>query len=58
MVRGGVVVITAAFSVIFLKKKMLLFQYVGCGLVILGISIVGLSSFPPFAAKPDEKAVS
>jgi drug/metabolite transporter (DMT)-like permease len=44
MLRGGVIVVTALFSVIFLKNKLDKSQYLGCGLSIAGIIIVGLSA--------------
>ena len=44
MLRGGVIVVTAIFSVVFLKKKLTLTQIVGCSLTIIGIGIVGLSN--------------
>jgi hypothetical protein len=44
MLRGGVVVVTAIFSVVFLKKKLTLTQILGCTLTIIGIGIVGLSN--------------
>lgn len=42
MVRGGVVLITAGLSKVFLKKKLFNFHYSGCLAIFLGILIVGL----------------
>ena len=42
---GGVIVVTATFSVIFLKKKLERHHYLGCSLAISGIVLVGLSNF-------------
>ena len=44
MLRGGVIVITALFTVFFLKKKLYKHNWIGCVLAILGITIVGVSS--------------
>lgn len=44
MIRGAMVIFTAAFSVIFLKRRLYIQHYAGLALVVLGISIVGLSS--------------
>ncbi|EAR90511.2 nucleotide-sugar transporter (macronuclear) [Tetrahymena thermophila SB210] len=41
MLRGGVILVTALFSVVFLKRKIYLHNYIGCGLVIIGITLVG-----------------
>lgn len=43
MIRGGVVLVTAGFSVCFLKKKLFLHHYLGCIGVTIGIMIVGAS---------------
>jgi len=45
MIRGGLAVVTAIGSVIFLKVKLRINQIFGCGLVVLGIFIVGISGF-------------
>lgn len=41
MLRGGVIIITAIFSVLFLKKKLYRHHYLGITLAIIGITIVG-----------------
>lgn len=41
MLRGGVPVVTAGLSIIFLKKVLSKAQYVGLSLSVLGITIVG-----------------
>lgn len=45
MIRGGVILVTAAFTVIFLKKRLYIHNYVGCAFVIVGITIVGSAKF-------------
>lgn len=45
MVRGAVILITALFSVIFLKKKLFKHHYIGCGLVFVGVGLVGVANF-------------
>lgn len=57
MLRGGVIVVTAIFSVVFLKKKLTLTQIVGCTLTIIGIGIVGLSNIV-FPAKTSDSESS
>ncbi|CAG8474364.1 1403_t:CDS:2 [Ambispora leptoticha] len=49
MLRGAVVIFTAAFSIIFLKRTLYAFHWASIFLVVLGVTIVGLSSvlFPP-----------
>jgi len=56
MIRGGVVLVTALFSVLFLKKKLYLHHYIGCVAVIIGIGVVGSSNyiFPEAGASPNE----
>jgi len=45
MVRGGVILVTALFSKVFLKKKLYLYHVMGCILVTVGITIVGSANF-------------
>jgi drug/metabolite transporter (DMT)-like permease len=45
MLRGGVVLVTALFSVVFLKKKLQLYHYLGCALVFMGVMVVGIANF-------------
>jgi uncharacterized membrane protein len=44
MMKGFVVVITAALTIIFLKKKQFAHHFLGIFLVISGIAVVGISS--------------
>ena len=44
MMRGGSIVTTLIFSVIFLKSKVMKNQLAGAGLVLIGVMIVGLSN--------------
>jgi hypothetical protein len=44
MVRGFLVVFVGLFSVIFLKRKLTLSQWGGLFLVVLGVSLVGMSA--------------
>eukprot|EP00128_Syssomonas_multiformis_P017031 Colp12_sorted_trinity150504_noHs@30295 len=44
MLRGAMVIFTAMFSVIFLKRRLRLQHYLGLFFVVSGIAIVGLSS--------------
>lgn len=45
ILRGGVIIVTAFFSVLFLKKKLNLQKYLGIFLAVLGTIIVGISVF-------------
>ncbi len=44
MLRGGSIVTTLIFSIVFLKAKVVRNQIVGAGLVLVGVTIVGLSN--------------
>lgn len=44
MLRGGIIIITCAFSIIFLSKYPKNYQWLGVGIVFLGVFLVGLSS--------------
>eukprot|EP01134_Creolimax_fragrantissima_P001292 CFRG1292T1 len=44
MIRGAMVLFTAVFSVVFLKRKLFANHYLGLTLVIIGIFTVGLAS--------------
>ena len=44
MMRGGTIVTTLIFSVIFLKAKVMKNQIMGAGLVLIGVFVVGLSN--------------
>jgi drug/metabolite transporter (DMT)-like permease len=50
MLRGGVIVVTALCSHFILKKPLQKYQIIGCGFAILGITLVGISNFPPFSS--------
>lgn len=45
MLRGSVVVFTAIFSVVFLKRKQHGFHWLGVALVLLGTAVVGAQSY-------------
>lgn len=45
MLRGSVIVFTGLFSMIFLKRKLNLRQWLGILFVIIGLAIVGVSDF-------------
>ena len=45
MLRGSVVIFTATFSAVFLKKKQAGFKWVGVAFVMVGTAVVGASSF-------------
>lgn len=44
MLRGGVIIITCIFTILFLKRYPKNYQWLGVGLVFLGVFLVGLSS--------------
>jgi drug/metabolite transporter (DMT)-like permease len=44
MMRGGTIVTTFIFSIIFLKKKVKKYQIAGSAFALLGVFIVGLSN--------------
>jgi len=44
MLRGGVIVLVALFSVLFLKRTLYSHHYLGMFLVITGVTMVGLSA--------------
>lgn len=45
ILRGGVIIVTAIFSVLFLGKKLNLQKYLGIFFAVLGTIIVGISVF-------------
>lgn len=51
MTRGALVLFVGLFSVVFLKRKLHLFQWISLGGVVLGVAIVGLAG----AIWPDQK---
>ena len=44
MLRGSIIFFTAIFSVLFLNRKLQAFHWVGIGLVVVGVTMIGLSS--------------
>ncbi|KXJ94603.1 hypothetical protein Micbo1qcDRAFT_232060 [Microdochium bolleyi] len=52
MTRGALVLFVGLFSVIFLKRKLLLFHWVSLFGVVLGVAVVGLAGY----LYPDSKA--
>lgn len=44
MMRGSIILWTGAFSMVFLKKKMYGFNFLGVFVVVLGVTLVGVSS--------------
>ncbi len=44
MMRGGSIVTTLLFSIIFLKVKVMKNQIFGAGLALFGVAVVGLSN--------------
>ena len=44
MLRGGIVIFTAIFSVIFLKRKLYRHHWIGVGLVMVGLILVSIAS--------------
>ncbi|KAJ4391939.1 hypothetical protein N0V93_005559 [Gnomoniopsis smithogilvyi] len=51
MTRGALVLFVGLFSVVFLKRRLHLFQWISLGGVVLGVAIVGLAG----AIWPDQK---
>ena len=54
MLRGSIIVFTALLSVIFLKRKLWGYHYIGLLLTIAGVTLVGMSSI--MGAKADTSA--
>lgn len=44
MLRGGVIIVTCVFTILFLKRNPKNYQWLGVGLVFLGVFLVGLAS--------------
>jgi drug/metabolite transporter (DMT)-like permease len=44
MLRGGIIVVTCVFMIIFLKKYPRNFEWLGVGIVFIGVFLVGLAS--------------
>lgn len=44
MMRGGTIVTTLMFSIIFLKQKVMKNQVFGAGFALLGVVVVGVSN--------------
>jgi drug/metabolite transporter (DMT)-like permease len=45
MLRGGTIITTCIFSVLVLKIKIQKSQYLGSGLALIGVVIVGVSNY-------------
>jgi drug/metabolite transporter (DMT)-like permease len=57
MLRGGVIIVTAIFSMLFLKKKPTRAEIFGCCLAVFGIMIVGLSAVLFSSSKASDVSV-
>ncbi|KAI9875904.1 MAG: hypothetical protein M1830_007806 [Pleopsidium flavum] len=59
MTRGALVLFVALFSVLFLRRKLYLYQWSSLFIVVLGVGIVGLAGAiaPNPQAKPEPKSV-
>ena len=44
MLRGGVILVTALFSKLILKRSLYKHHYIGCSLAFIGIALVGLAN--------------
>lgn len=57
MLRGGVILITALFSKLFLKKTIYKYMLYGCAFVFIGIALVGSSAviFPEESKEGDKE---
>jgi len=53
MLRGSSIIFAAVFSIIFLKRKMLCFNWLGLGLCVVGVTLVGLANV--FGGAGEEK---
>jgi drug/metabolite transporter (DMT)-like permease len=56
MLRGSIIIFTAIFSVLFLKRKVFGYQWLGIGITVVGITLVGLSSMMGKKSKNDHSA--
>ena len=45
MLRGSIIIFTGIFSVVFLKRKLETFHWVGIAITTAGVTLVGVSSF-------------
>lgn len=45
MLRGGIIILMAIVSKVFLKMELKNYHYFGCVLAIIGVAIVGASNF-------------
>ncbi|CAK0858366.1 unnamed protein product, partial [Prorocentrum cordatum] len=54
MLKGSSLLFTGAFSVIFLKRQLYKFNYVGLFLCFVGVTVVGLASVLGSSDTPDE----
>lgn len=58
MLRGSIIIFTAIFSVIFLKRKLKTFHRIGVFITVVGITLVGLASFLESGKKKKDKSGS
>lgn len=54
MMKGGTLLTTFIFSILLLRSKIKNFQTYGCGLVLLGLIIVGLNNILFSKAEKDK----
>lgn len=54
MLRGGIIVVTCVFMIIFLKKYPKNFEWLGVGIVFIGVFLVGLASQLDKSTKTEE----
>jgi len=59
MTRGALVLFVGVFSVIFLKRKLYLYQWLALFIVVLGVAIVGLAGAiaPNPQAQPEPRSI-
>lgn len=57
MLRGMIIIVTSAFSIIFLKRKLYRHHWTSVGVIFVGVLLVGLSAvlFPKKNAGPAGK---
>ena len=60
MTRGALVLFVGVFSVIFLRRKLHIYQWVSLCIVVLGVAIVGLAGAiaPNPQAKPEPRSIT
>jgi drug/metabolite transporter (DMT)-like permease len=57
MMRGGTIAATFFFSIVSLKMKAQKHQYIGSGLAIIGLMIVGISNFIYKSSKEEDEVI-